>query len=113
MKDADGIGLIVLRQRKKLKLSLREVGKRAGVAHVTVRKFELGHTNEHKPDTVRRIIEAVGLDPKQLLGSDREVAVSWPLQASRTQIESLSDRDRSLLDSLVTTFVRECKRLDG
>ncbi len=59
----DGAKLRELRRRKML--SLRELGERSGVAFDNINKYE----NERRgaqPRTVRRLAEALGVEPEEL-----------------------------------------------
>ncbi|CAA9457194.1 MAG: hypothetical protein AVDCRST_MAG28-2635 [uncultured Rubrobacteraceae bacterium] len=65
--EVDGSRLRQLRQERAL--SLRELGERSGVAFDTINKLE----NEHRkaqPRTIRRLAEALGVEPKELMNSE-------------------------------------------
>ena len=60
----DGTRLRELRQERAL--SLRELGDRTGVAFDTIHKLELG-IREAQPRTIRKLAEALGVEPKELM----------------------------------------------
>ena len=60
----DGTRLRELRQERAL--SLRELGDMTGVAFDTINKLELGK-REAQPRTVRKLAEALGVEPKELM----------------------------------------------
>jgi transcriptional regulator with XRE-family HTH domain len=56
-----------LRQlREEGALSLRELGERSGVAFDAINKLE-NERREAQPRTIRRLAEALGVDPKELM----------------------------------------------
>ncbi len=56
-----------LRQlRQELALSLRDLGERSGVAFDTINKLE-NERREAQPRTIRRLAEALGVEPKELM----------------------------------------------
>ena len=59
----DGAKLRELRRRKML--SLRELGERSGVAFDNINKYENGR-RAAQPRTVRRLANALGVDPEKL-----------------------------------------------
>ncbi len=59
----DGAKLRELRRRKML--SLRELGERSGVAFDNINKYE-NERRAAQPRTVRRLAEALGVDPVEL-----------------------------------------------
>ena len=63
----DGTRLRELRQERAL--SLRELGDMTGVAFDTINKLELGK-REAQPRTVRKLAEALGVEPKELMKGD-------------------------------------------
>lgn len=60
----DGARLRRLRQDRAL--SLRELGEMTGVAFDTINKLELGK-REAQPRTIRKLAEALGIEPKELM----------------------------------------------
>ncbi len=60
----DGSQLRQLRQQQAL--SLRELGERSGVAFDTINKLE-NERREAQPRTIRRLAEALGVEPKELM----------------------------------------------
>jgi transcriptional regulator with XRE-family HTH domain len=63
----DGARLRQLRQE--LALSLRDLGERSGVAFDSINKLENEH-REAQPRTIRRLAEALGVEPKELMWGD-------------------------------------------
>lgn len=47
-------------------LTLRALGERSGVAYDTINKLELGRRPAHA-STVRRLADALGVEPKELM----------------------------------------------
>lgn len=62
--EVDGARLRQLRQERAL--SLRELGERSGVAFDTINRLELGK-QEAQPRTIRRLAEALGVEPIELM----------------------------------------------
>jgi transcriptional regulator with XRE-family HTH domain len=62
--EVDGARLRQVRQVRAL--SLRELGERSGVAFDTINKLENEH-REAQPRTIRRLAEALGVEPKELM----------------------------------------------
>jgi transcriptional regulator with XRE-family HTH domain len=60
----DGAKLRDLRRRKML--SLRELGKRSGVAFDNINKYE-NERRAAQPRTVRRLADALGVEPHELM----------------------------------------------
>jgi transcriptional regulator with XRE-family HTH domain len=54
------------RLREDQVLSQRELARRAGLAQGTVWRLESGFSEAH-PHTIRKLAEALGLDPRELL----------------------------------------------
>ena len=52
--------------RQQQALSLRELGERSGVAFDTINKLE-NERREDQPRTLRRLAEALGVEPKELM----------------------------------------------
>ena len=63
----DGARLRRLRQEQAL--SLRELGDMTGVAFDTINKLELGK-REAQPRTIRKLAEALGVEPRELMKED-------------------------------------------
>jgi transcriptional regulator with XRE-family HTH domain len=59
-------GLKLQRLREEQVLSQRDLARMAGLTHQTVWRFENGSTNAH-PQTIRKIAEALGVEPKELV----------------------------------------------
>ena len=55
--------------RERQALSLRELSALAGVSYNAIRRIEVGRTGA-KPRTVRRLAEALGVKPHELLKGD-------------------------------------------
>jgi transcriptional regulator with XRE-family HTH domain len=66
--EVDGVKL--QRLRKEQVLSQRELARLSGLTHQTVWRFENGSTNAH-PRTIRKIAEALGIEPKKLVKKER------------------------------------------
>jgi transcriptional regulator with XRE-family HTH domain len=47
-------------------MSLRDLGERCGVAYDTINHLELGK-QEAQPRTIRKLAEALGVEPKELM----------------------------------------------
>ena len=54
------------RLRREQVLSLRELEERSGVSYNTIWRIEDGRQGAH-PRTVRKLAEALGVDPKELI----------------------------------------------
>ncbi len=65
--SVDGERIRQLRQERAL--SLRELGEMTGVAFDTINKLELGK-REAQPRTIRKLAEALGVEPKELMKGD-------------------------------------------
>ena len=65
--EVDGARLRQLRQERAL--SLRELGERSGVAFDTINKLE-NENRQAQPRTVRKLAEALGVEPKELMRGD-------------------------------------------
>jgi transcriptional regulator with XRE-family HTH domain len=63
----DGEALQRLRQDRAL--SLRELGDLSGVAFDTINKLELGK-RAAQPRTIRKLAEALGVEPRELMKGD-------------------------------------------
>lgn len=63
----DGARLRRLRREKAL--SLRDLGRRSSVAFDTISHLERG-SREARPGTVRKLAEALGVEPKVLMRGD-------------------------------------------
>jgi len=50
-------------------LSLRALGERSGVAYDTISKLELGRRPAHA-STIRKLADALGVKPKELMKGD-------------------------------------------
>ena len=50
-------------------LSLRALGERSGVAYDTINKLELGR-RPAQASTIRKLAEALGVEPKELMKGD-------------------------------------------
>lgn len=69
------LALLVINQRKKLKLSQAKVGKLVGIKQQTISEFEL-RPESTKLDTLFRILSALNLDLK-LESKDEEAHSNW------------------------------------
>ena len=54
------------RLRQEQALSLRDLARRSGVAYDTINRLELGK-QDAQPRTIRRLAEALGVQPKALM----------------------------------------------
>ena len=54
------------RLRQEQALSLRDLARRSGVAYDTINRLELGK-QDAQPRTIRRLAEALGVEPKVLM----------------------------------------------
>jgi len=54
------------RLRQEQALSLRDLARRSGVAYDTINRLELGK-QDAQPRTIRRLAEALGVQPKELM----------------------------------------------
>ncbi len=54
------------RLRQEQALSLRDLARRSGVAYDTINRLELGK-QDSQPRTIRRLAEALGVQPKELM----------------------------------------------
>ena len=50
-------------------LTLRALGERSGVAYDTINKLELGRRPAHA-STIRKLADALGVEPKELMKGD-------------------------------------------
>ena len=62
--EVDRVQLKRLRQEQAL--SLRDLAQRSGVAYDTINRLELGK-QDAQPRTIRRLAEALGVEPKELM----------------------------------------------
>ena len=62
--EVDRVQLKRLRQEQAL--SLRDLARRSGVAYDTINRLELGK-QDAQPRTIRRLAEALGVQPKELM----------------------------------------------
>ena len=62
--EVDRLQLKRLRQEQAL--SLRDLARRSGVAYDTINRLELGK-QDAQPRTIRRLAEALGVEPKELM----------------------------------------------
>ena len=62
--EVDRLQLKRLRQEQAL--SLRDLARRSGVAYDTINRLELGK-QDAQPRTIRRLAEALGVQPKELM----------------------------------------------
>ncbi len=59
--------------RRRRVLTLRELEAVSGVSYATVWRLESGRTTEARPSTIRKLAEALGVEPEELIevgGSD-------------------------------------------
>jgi transcriptional regulator with XRE-family HTH domain len=66
--EVDGIKLRKLREQQAL--SLRELSDLSGVSYNAIWRIEVGRTGA-KPRTIRRLAEALGIEPVQLMKGER------------------------------------------
>jgi HTH-type transcriptional regulator, competence development regulator len=57
--------------RRRRGLTQRQLGRLAGVAHTTVQRLESLDRGAY-PQTLRKLAVALGVEPKALVGGDRE-----------------------------------------
>lgn len=62
--EVDGVKLRRLRRERAL--SLRDLAHRSGIAYDTINRLELGK-QEAQPRTIRKLAEALGVEPKELM----------------------------------------------
>ena len=62
--EVDRVQLKRLRQEQAL--SLRDLARRSGVAYDTINRLELGK-QDAQPRTIRRLAQALGVQPKELM----------------------------------------------
>ncbi len=55
------------RLRNEHLLSQRELAEKAGLSPTTILKLEAGRIEESHPRTVRKLVQALGVDPSELL----------------------------------------------
>ena len=67
--EVDGARLRQIRQERAL--SLRELGRVSGVAFDTINKLENEH-REAQPRTLRKLAEALGVEPKELMKGEAD-----------------------------------------
>jgi transcriptional regulator with XRE-family HTH domain len=58
------------RLRQEQALSLRDLARRSGVAYDTINRLELGK-QDAQPRTIRRLAEALGVEPKELMKGEQ------------------------------------------
>jgi transcriptional regulator with XRE-family HTH domain len=58
------------RLRQEQALSLRDLARRSGVAYDTINRLELGK-QDAQPRTIRRLAEALGVEPKELMKGEK------------------------------------------
>ena len=61
---------IIKKRRKELNLTYEELGNMCGVGKTTVRKWELGLTENMKVDKIEQLSNALKISPLELLGYD-------------------------------------------
>ena len=67
--EINGVVLKELRDRQTL--SQRELAERSGVAHTTIHALETGKRSSAWPRTIRKLAEALGVEPHELSGGRR------------------------------------------
>lgn len=72
------IGQIIYNRRKKLGLTLEEVGKAVGVGKSTVKKWEDGYISNMKRDKIALLAKVLDISPVVLVSSDSSMNVSLP-----------------------------------
>lgn len=89
-----------LRQlRKERSLSVRDLAKMAGVVPLTISEAERGLRTPH-PRTVRKIADALGVEPIAIIGDELAQEEPASPKASAPDSSPLSDQDRRTLDGL-------------
>jgi transcriptional regulator with XRE-family HTH domain len=64
------LGEELLRLRKEQFLSQRDLAQRAGVSPTTIMHLETGESADPRLSTVRKVAEALGVDPNSLVEHD-------------------------------------------
>ena len=64
------LGEELLRLRKEQFLSQRDLAQRAGVSPTTIMHLETGESADPRLSTVRKVAEALGVDPNSLVERD-------------------------------------------
>lgn len=72
------IGQIIYNRRKKLGLTLEEVGKAVGVGKSTVKKWEDGYISNMKRDKIALLAKVLDISPVVLVSSDSSMNVRLP-----------------------------------
>jgi transcriptional regulator with XRE-family HTH domain len=55
-------------------LTLRELEAASGVSYATVWRLESGRATEARPSTIRKLAEALGVEPEELVRSEERSA---------------------------------------
>lgn len=116
MQNAKTIGQRVCARRNELNMTQVRLAELAGLSDAGLAKIEKDLTASPKTATISALARVLRVSSQWILtGSDGAIdgETTWPLHATRSEIESLSDPYRSLLNTIVTAFVRECDRLRG
>jgi transcriptional regulator with XRE-family HTH domain len=66
----NGMGKRIKDKRLSLKMTLAELGNRAGVEASTVRKWETGYIKDMRSDKIQKVADALEVTPAYLMGWD-------------------------------------------
>ncbi len=76
--NLEDFGVLLLVRRRRLGLSPRELGERAGVSDATIRRLEQGRLKRPLDETLIAVAVAAGID-LALVGADPDGAATHPL----------------------------------
>jgi transcriptional regulator with XRE-family HTH domain len=65
-------GAKLKRERERKALSMRDLAERSGVSYVTIWRLEADEGGPTRPSTVRKLSDALGLEPESIVTWDRE-----------------------------------------
>ena len=90
-------------------ISMRELGRRAGISAETVSKIESGEHDRVQDYTVRALGKGLGVDPRSLLKSSSSQQISVPLGEDQTEtalskVQQLYDEGRIRRLTIVTSM---------
>lgn len=60
--------------RKKAPLSMRDLAEMSGVRLQTIHRIETKKVDDAYPSTIRKLADALGIKPVELMSEDKEVA---------------------------------------
>ena len=79
------IGEMIFEQRKKLNLTLEEVGNAVGVSKSTVKKWETGYIANMRRDKIALLAKVLQLSPADFIYNDNDVPMNTPKEPSNIQ----------------------------